>query len=184
MHVCFLDSLDLSRNLLTGSLPSSLRSRLTRLSSFRLSHNFLNGKVHGVDDAKKSKLDLSSNFLTGTSPEEIWILNSLEILNFSSNVLMSNFPNGTSPGNHLATLDLAENSWTGSTPLDFGNLSNLTSLGLSTNYPNILTLQNTWELLLSMAKLESLDLSGNAIEFFPTQLNNLTNLEDLNLSYN
>ena len=97
---------------------------------------------------------------------------------------MSNFPNGTSPGNHLATLDLAENSWTGSTPLDFGNLSNLTSLGLSTNYPNILTLQNTWELLLSMAKLESLDLSGNAIEFFPTQLNNLTNLEDLNLSYN
>ena len=86
MHVCFLDSLDLSRNLLTGSLPSSLRSRLTRLSSFRLSHNFLNGKVHGVDDAKKSneqfvllpllsdsllELDPSSNFLTGTLPEEI-----------------------------------------------------------------------------------------------------------------
>ena len=81
-------------------------------------------------------------------------------------------------------LDLSENSWTGSIPFDFGQLTNLISLGLSDINRSGLSLPTTWEFLSSMTKLESLDLSQNEIGFFPTQILSLTNLEDLNLSYN
>jgi hypothetical protein len=82
-----LESLDLSRNLLTGWLPSSLQL-LTQLSSFRLSDNFVKGNVLAFDYGVFSLLsdsllefDLSSNFLTGTLPYDIWILSNLESLN-------------------------------------------------------------------------------------------------------
>jgi Leucine-rich repeat (LRR) protein len=190
-----LESLDLSRNLLTGSLPYQLRD-LTRLSSFRLSNNFLKGNV--IDPLDRNgfilpplylrdsllELDLSSNFLTGTLPYKIVTLSSLESLNLSSNAFTGAIPEGISLLNHLSTLGLAGNSFTGSIPNGISLLTNLISLGLSTKLPNFLSLPTTWEFLSSMTKLESLDLSRNYVGFFPTQITNLTNLEDLNLSYN
>ena len=164
--------MDLSRNLLTGSLPASLRS-LTRLSSFRLRDNYLFGSGFVFSPLLPDsllELDLSLNFLTGTLQEEIWILSSLETLNLRRNSFTGAIPEGILPGNHLSTLDLSENSWTGSIPFDFGQLTNLISLDLSDIRLSGLSLPTTWEFLSSMTKLESLDLSRNYIGFFQRKL--------------
>ena len=184
-----LETLDLSRNLLTSLLPDSLGS-LAWLLSFRLSENFLKGAIKSINDYgypalsdSLVELDLSSNYFDGTLPREIWILSNLEIFNVSSNALMGAIPFRRSPDNHLATLDLSYNIFKGTILSDFGHLMSLTSLDLSSND---LDGPTSWELFSSMTMLKSLDLSDfNKIQApFPTQILNLTNLEDLNLSSN
>jgi len=125
------------------------------------------------------ELYLSSIFLEGPLLEEdIRILSSLESLNFALNELP-----GISPGNQLATLDISDSRFTGLIIPDLVYLTNLKSLDLSGNDLSGLSLPMTCEVLSSMTKLQSLDLSGIDIGFFPTHITNLTNLENLNLSF-
>ncbi len=105
-----LTSLNLSGNLLTGSILSEL-GNLTAL-------RFLN---------------LSSNLLTGSIPQELGNLVNLRELYLSSNDLTGSIPSELGNLTALENLELANNQLTGSIPTELGNLTALTRLDLDEN---------------------------------------------------
>jgi Asp-tRNA(Asn)/Glu-tRNA(Gln) amidotransferase C subunit len=109
-----LTHLDLSRNTLTGHIPSSVFANLTQLTHLDLSRNTLTGHIPPSVFANLTQLahlDLSGNTLTGDIPPSV-------------------FANLT----QLAHLDLSENTLTGDIPPSvFANLTQLAHLDLSGN---------------------------------------------------
>eukprot|EP01137_Pigoraptor_chileana_P028726 Opistho-2@12966 len=85
-----LTSLDLSNNLLTGSIEFTTQP-FGKLSSFDVSHNRLSGPVYGTLLANFEKveyLDLSSNAFAGVVPQMIGRLNSLRYFSIANNTGM------------------------------------------------------------------------------------------------
>jgi len=104
------DSLDLSWNQLTGSIPPEI-GNLTNLTYLKLSHNEL----------------------TGSIPPEIGNLTNLEKLYLSYNQLTGSILPEIGNLTNLTYLTLYNNQLTGSIPPEIGNLTNLTHLNLSSN---------------------------------------------------
>ncbi|KAL5566421.1 hypothetical protein UlMin_029585 [Ulmus minor] len=108
-----LGQLDLSTNLLSGPLPSSL-SNLSSVQILLLSKNQFSGPIPpSVGDLRQVlKLDLSQNLLSGEIPPEI------------SNCF------------HLTSLDMSQNNLSGSIPPEISNVRILNYLNLSRNHLN------------------------------------------------
>ncbi|WCJ18496.1 Leucine-rich receptor-like protein kinase family protein [Euphorbia peplus] len=108
-----LGQLNLSNNLLSGSLPFSL-SNFTSLQILLLSGNELSGPIPpSVGELQQVlKLDLSRNLLSGSIPPEI--------------------------GNcfHLTFLDMSQNNISGTIPPEISNIPILNYLNLSRNHLN------------------------------------------------
>lgn len=80
----YVEELDLSNNLLTGSLQAEVR-HLQNLKVLNLSNNNFTGVPAEVGQLKKLEiLDLSNNKLTGL-PYELGNLSNLKVLNISGN---------------------------------------------------------------------------------------------------
>jgi hypothetical protein len=127
--------LDLSRNYLTGSLPSSLGG-LRGLLKLDLSNNLLQGSVPSELGGLRSLtlLDLRNNSLTGGLPQFMQGMASLQDL------LLSNNPLGGSLGQsgwenltNLATLDLSNTGLVGTIPESMAALTRLRFLALDHN---------------------------------------------------
>ena len=155
-----MEFLYLSNNALTGSLPIEFLG-FQRLSVLALDDNLLTGKTDvvlnsmpalefaylednnfsgtlpnlnsGANSALKI-LDLSSNRLTGSLPDDIFQLNRLEILDLHSNRLTSSIPDNIPQDNfHLKFLALQNNALNGSIPSEIANLKKLSHLDLTRN---------------------------------------------------
>ncbi|XP_068489451.1 receptor-like protein 9DC3 [Phaseolus vulgaris] len=129
-----LTMLDLSRNMLEGTIPASF-SNFTHITF----------------------LDLSSNYLKGSIPSSILTLPHLTFLDLGYNRFSGQIPSSLSNLQHLLHLDLSENRLEGPLPNKITGLSNLTFLFFTDNLLNGTI--PTW--CLSLPFLQELDLSEN-----------------------
>ncbi|KAK9920029.1 hypothetical protein M0R45_028595 [Rubus argutus] len=156
----FISFLDLSRNYLNGSIPTSIR-RMKNLRTLDLSHNNLTGNIPGQWSGLQLLwlLDLSNNNLSGSIPNSMCSqLPLLRWLRLSSN----NFSGELNPSlkncPRLITLDLGQNRFSGTIPEWIGE--NLTSMSYLILGANMFT-GNLPEQLCQLAELQVLDLANN-----------------------
>ncbi|KAJ4966417.1 hypothetical protein NE237_018266 [Protea cynaroides] len=126
-------------------------------------------------------LDLSSNALYGTIPDDIGMLSALTHLDLSSNGLNGTIPDHIGMLSALTHLDLSSNRLYGTIPDDIGMLSALTHLDLSSN-----RLYGTIPDDIGMlSALTHLDLSSNGLYgTIPDDIGMLSALTHLDLSSN
>nr|GEV61350.1 probably inactive leucine-rich repeat receptor-like protein kinase At3g28040 [Tanacetum cinerariifolium] len=181
-----LNHLDLSNNQFSGNpkFESGIWS-LTRIRTLDLSHNLLSGSiprgVFGLHDLKElslegnqfsgalpsdiglcphlKKLDLSNNLFTETIPDSFHALLSLTYMNLANNGLTGAFPQWIGSLSSLEYLDFSSNALTGMLPESMGQLSSLRYVTLSDNM-----LSGSIPLsLVSSSKLSVISLRGNKL---------------------
>ncbi|XP_021800417.1 LRR receptor-like serine/threonine-protein kinase GSO1 [Prunus avium] len=177
-----LVDLDLSNNLLAGSIPDVLGN----MSS--LAHlNLLDNQLEGGDPHSFSRfcslqsLDLSGNDLAGSLPD-LTNLSSLAALYLNDNKF-----SGVISGTHISKLsklqflDLSWNDLAGSLP-DLTNLSSLAALYLNDNKLSGGIPDSIWRL----SKLTTIDFGSNSLEgaISETHFSKLSKLQFLDLSSN
>lgn len=182
-----LKQLDLSFNILVGSVPENLFLRCPDLEEVNLSFSNMTGSLPEtllLNSDKLQALDLSYNNLTG-SISELKIDNScssLLQLDLSGNRISGSLPNSFSNCTSLQTLNLANNWLSGEIPRSFGQLNSLQRLDLSHNY---LTGWIPPELGDACGSLSELVLSNNNLSgSIPASLSSCSWLQLLDLSNN
>ncbi|KAM3283124.1 receptor-like protein EIX2 [Capsicum chacoense] len=125
-----LEYLDVSSNYgIKGPLKKSL-GRLCNLKTLILSYNSISGDITDFVDAlsecQSNSLQLRFNSLTGTIPESIGDLSSLETFYLTSNKMSGNLTPNIGQLTSLVSLDISDNMWEGIvTEAHLLNLSNL-----------------------------------------------------------
>ncbi|XP_062189885.1 probable inactive receptor kinase At5g10020 [Phragmites australis] len=205
-----LVEVDLSRNGFSGSVPTV---NSTTLKVLNLSSNVLSGSLP-ANVGKCTSVDLSGNLFSG----ELAILRSwdgiVEVIDLSSNKLEGSYPNDASQFQNLISLKLRNNSLSGSLPsvlVTYQKLSvldlslnalggsvlptfflspTLTVLNLSGNsFTGTISFQSTHStesiLLSSQPVLKIVDLSSNSLSGpLPPDISNLQKLVFLTLAMN
>ena len=126
--------LDLTRNLLIGSIPAEL-GRLSNLKSLRMSGNNLGGSIPNElgNLTALINLELHDNNLSGSIPTEVGRLSKLTWLELSRNDLSGSIPAEMSKLTNLTVLALSHNELTGTFPWWLKELDGLHILHLSGN---------------------------------------------------
>ncbi|KAJ6832276.1 putative LRR receptor-like serine/threonine-protein kinase [Iris pallida] len=127
-----LRHLDLSDNLLNGTLPASLFNA-SGLKIMSLANNELSGDIPDVVSLASLKLlNLSDNALTGTMPASLTRVPNVSVVGLSNNYLSGSLPGGGF--GQVQVLDLGSNLFNGSVPADLvGSSTSLQYLNLSSN---------------------------------------------------
>ncbi|XVE71138.1 hypothetical protein DITRI_Ditri10aG0126200 [Diplodiscus trichospermus] len=152
-----LQSLDLSNNKITA-LPSDLWN-LGSLKSLNLSSNLISGSLPNniVNFDLLEVLDLSGNNFSGEIPSAISSLVRLQILKLAGNGFESSIPTGIQSCHSLVSLDLSSNRLNGSLPDGFGAaFPKLKTLNLARN-----EIYGRGTDFAEMKSLSSLNISGN-----------------------
>ncbi|KAH9626193.1 hypothetical protein KSS87_018118 [Heliosperma pusillum] len=133
--------LELADNRLTGHIPRCLGSMRFHddygNSDTRLQiKEIVKGIVELSTGAKggQSIIDLSSNYLVGTIPEELTNISALFALNLSSNHLTGHIPDKIGNLEELESLDLSNNNLSGTIPQSLSSIPWLSKLDLSNNH--------------------------------------------------
>ena len=143
-NFCNLKYLDLSFNLLNGSLPEiikgietcSSKSPWPNLTELSLNVNQLMGKLpNWLGELKNLRsLNLFSNRLEGPIPASLWTLQHLEYLNLGLNELNGSLPDSIGQLSQLQCLYVSSNHLSGSlSEQHFLKLSKLKYLGIGSN---------------------------------------------------
>ncbi|GMN34389.1 hypothetical protein TIFTF001_048351 [Ficus carica] len=154
-----LSFLDLSENVLNGSIPQSV-NRLKRLETPSLSKNNLSGEIpsHWGNMKGLRMIDLSRNNLSGTIPRSLCSLPQLGYLQLSNNNLSGELSLCLQEFSDIYTLDLGENRFVGNIPKWINKkLVSIAELRLRNN---MLT-GNIPEELCGLTSLHLLDLAHN-----------------------
>ncbi|XP_058201267.1 MDIS1-interacting receptor like kinase 2-like [Rhododendron vialii] len=177
-----LVKLDLSNNLIYGTIPSQI-GNLSRLTSLNMSLNLLSGTIPSEIGllSSLSSLSLWSNNLTGSIPPTIGNLDNLIELYLYENKLSGSIPQEVATLRSLSNLSLSRNNLTGSIPASLGNLGNLTILYLHNNKLSGSIPQEVGML----GSLIDLGLSANNLTgSIPASIGNMENLNRLSLHTN
>lgn len=129
-----LGQLDLSNNLLSGPLPSSL-SNFSSLQTLLLGGNNFSGPIPPMigELLQVLKLDLSRNSFSGLVPPEIGSCFHLTFLDMSQNNLSGPIPSDMSNIRNLNYLNLSRNHLNQTIPKSLGSLKSLTVADFSFN---------------------------------------------------
>jgi len=132
-----LQELDISENILTGTLPEAI-FQLQDLRVLNIAFNSFTGKFPGliINLVKFQELNCFQNMFAGELPKEMKSISKLKKLNFGQNQLIGPIPRIIHDMPHLEHIDLsAQTSDDGITGklLDFANFSHLKRLNLAMN---------------------------------------------------
>ncbi|KAI4335555.1 hypothetical protein L6164_014191 [Bauhinia variegata] len=155
-----LQSLDLSYNNIT-SLPSDFWS-LSSLKRLNLSSNQISESLtNNIGNfGQLEVIDFSSNNFSGEIPEAISSLTRLQVLNLAENMFEHNIPSGILQCQSLVSIDLSSNQLNGSLPDRFGAVfPKLKTLNLAGN--NIYGRDSDFS---GMKSITSLNISGNQFQ--------------------
>ncbi|KAH9714639.1 protein kinase domain-containing protein [Citrus sinensis] len=131
-----LQSLNLSCNRLSGSIPSAIfTTNLPFLEILFLSENMFHGEIPSAlsNCTYLIILSLAYNDFSGAVPREIGNLTKLRELYLGCNRLQGGIPQELGNLAKLEGLQLLQNNLTGEIPLEIGNLQNLEELQLGQN---------------------------------------------------
>ncbi|RLN30843.1 leucine-rich repeat receptor-like tyrosine-protein kinase PXC3 [Panicum miliaceum] len=173
-----LQTVDLTSDMLEGTIPNSLSQSLFRL---RLGGNKHGGNIPNsiCDGMSLAYLELDNNQLMGNIPSELAKCKHLSLLSLASNQLEGRLPDGISNLEELVVLKLQNNSLNGHIPNTFP--ASLSTLNLSQNSFTGQIPSRVFEL----PKLSTLDLHGNNISGgIPISISSSKSLIELNLGYN
>ncbi|XP_073002084.1 receptor-like protein EIX2 [Typha latifolia] len=131
-----IQMLHLNDNSFEGTLPSDLGHEMPMLRSLQLSNNLLNGSIpESFCDLKQLLvLWLAGNHLTGTLPDCWSKLQALQIMDLGNNSLSGTIPASVGSLNSLVSLHLNANNLTGEIPTSLQNCTRLNVLDLSDNH--------------------------------------------------
>ncbi|KAL4626545.1 hypothetical protein ACB092_05G104600, partial [Castanea dentata] len=200
-----LEFLDLSHNLLSGSLPS--RSRALALMHIHLEGNFFSGSIpeSSFNLSSLLTLDISYNNLSGTIPHALGAVSSLRILLLKGNSFSGYIPTQLCRLNKLNLIDLSSNFFFGSIPTCFRYITfgghglddfwfedaNFGFLKWDSSYPYGSFLAKNFEFQNQEALYkqdEANFVTKNRINSYkgsiPKTFSNLTQIESLDLSHN
>ncbi|XP_072961892.1 receptor-like protein EIX2 [Typha angustifolia] len=157
-----LVSLDLSINLLHGSIPDGqLLGNMTFLEQLLLGDNDLSSVIpRTLKNLHNLKfLDLSYNQFNGELAELMERLpNKVQSLFLSENNFTGSLASCIAHMSSLRVLDLSDNNLVGSIPLGMGKLSNLSELDLSSNHLDGIIIEDHFA---SLIKLKYIYLANN-----------------------
>ncbi|XP_060667798.1 receptor-like protein 34 [Ziziphus jujuba] len=173
LNLPFLVSVDLSNNLFTGVIPTSLFA-IPSLRYLYLDDNQFTDL--GISNSSKlDTLSLSNNSFTGVIPSSLFAIPSLRYLHLDDNQFTDL---GISNSSKLDTLSLSNNLFTGVIPSSFFAMPSLVSLYLDDNQFTDLDISNS-------SQLESLSLNGNRLSrLIPRSISKLKKLRELSLGSN
>ncbi|KAE8735447.1 putative leucine-rich repeat receptor-like serine/threonine-protein kinase [Hibiscus syriacus] len=176
--------LELAGNNLGGQIPPFIGDLSTNFVQIHLDDNLIYGLIPPriSNLVNLTLLNLSSNLLNGSIPQELCRMERLERVYLSNNSLSGEIPVALGNITHLGLLDLSMNKLSGSIPDSFADLAQLRRLLLYGN-------QLSGTIPLSLGKcvnLEILDLSHNKLSgIIPGEVAGLRSLKlYLNFSSN
>ncbi|CAL9007013.1 unnamed protein product [Prunus brigantina] len=171
--------LDLSYNILSGSISFLCSSAASYLSFLDLSSNNVSGQVPNCLTHLENlvMLDLSYNALSGKIPTTIGSVFGIETLKLRSNRFVGQLPSSLKNCTSLVVIDVGDNKLSGPIPEWLGvSLKNLVILMLSSNHFN----GSLPSQLCHLTHIQILDFSMNNISrSIPKCLNNLTTLAQI-----
>ncbi|CAH8338090.1 unnamed protein product [Eruca vesicaria subsp. sativa] len=128
--------LDLSSNLLNGTLPSQIGGAVS-LKQLHLQRNHLTGQIppHISNCTSLNAIDLSENKLSGEIPGSIGSLSNLQYIDLSRNNLSGSLPKQVEKLTHLLTFNISHNNITGELPA--GGFFNTIPLSAVTGNPSL-----------------------------------------------
>ncbi|KAF5780773.1 putative protein kinase RLK-Pelle-DLSV family [Helianthus annuus] len=177
--VCHISRIQLKGLNLTGVLPEEFVN-LTNLIEIDLSRNYINGTIpSSFSRLSVSILSLLGNRLSGPIPEEIGGMSTLEELVIEDNLLGGPLPRNLGRLSRLRRFLASANNFTGTIPESYGRLTNLEDFridgsSLSGRIPDFI---GNW------TNLTRLDLQGTSMEGpIPSTISRLTKLKELRIT--
>ncbi|KAH7543638.1 hypothetical protein FEM48_Zijuj02G0205200 [Ziziphus jujuba var. spinosa] len=138
IYLPLLNLAELQNNYLSGSLSDASSSLSSSLAHLNLSNNLLSGPLP-TSLSKFPSLQillLSGNQFSGPIPASIGQLHHLQKLDISHNSLSGQIPPEIANCTFLTYLDLSQNNLSGPVPSEISNIRNLNYLNLSRNHLN------------------------------------------------
>eukprot|EP00261_Vitis_vinifera_P031433 XP_019072676.1 PREDICTED: probable LRR receptor-like serine/threonine-protein kinase At1g53430 isoform X2 [Vitis vinifera] len=177
--VCHVTNIQLKGLDLDGTLPDEF-GNLSYLQELDLSRNYINGSIPtSLGRLSLTILALVGNRISGSIPEVISNISTLEELVLEANQLGEHLPPSLGKLSHLRRLVLSANNFTGTIPENFHNLKNLTDFRIDGN--NLSGKIPDW--IGNWTKLEKLYLQGTSMDGpIPSIISQLKNLTELLIS--
>ncbi|KAF2302937.1 hypothetical protein GH714_011379 [Hevea brasiliensis] len=181
MKLPFLKKLDLTRNYLSGNIPSEWAS--TKLEFLSVSINRLMGKIPSYlgNITTLRALGIENNMFSGTVPPQLGNLVNLEILRISSNNFIGKIPSFIQSWKNLQKLEIQASGFEGPIPSSISTLNNLTELRISdlhgegSEFPHLENMTGIESLM-----LRNCNISGS----IPLYIAARPSLKKLDLSFN
>ncbi|KAK4373940.1 hypothetical protein RND71_004617 [Anisodus tanguticus] len=176
--ICHVVTIQLKGLNMSGILPPEF-AELTHLRELDLSRNFLNGSIpSSYGKLHVTILSLLGNRVGGLIPKELGDIETLEQLNLENNLLEGPLPPNLGSLRRLREMFLSANNLNGTIPENFSNLKNMTDLidgnRISGTIPDFIS---NW------TKMDRLDIQGTLMEGpIPPTISQLKNMTELRIS--